>query len=821
MADSETTVTETRDVPGVDDAQSQSDPPPIGTTPSDALVDEMRDHFESARDRLAESGAFLEWIQTTKSRLESELEAQQTATRSAVNAAESAAAEATEARAAQAVAVEALAAAQALTAQELAEKAAPTATAPAAVSSSMLRDAVAQLDGADSQAELLSRLLEQCCRFAGRSALLLGGAGTEADSTAPAQLEVWNASGFVSDGDSGLKGRSLDRPAAWESVLAAKETVLFAGTDAAMFAQALGCELPTSAVAIPFILRDSAYAVLYADNYCATDAADADAADKKAERDAFDIDALQLVSFVAAQSMECLNLRSVRPAATIVAPALVGREGVDVADDSPDAAGTTDTPDEASAETGSEAPGEAPVQEAEARLFANQLSAPVQYQSAATEGEADEATTDTEIDSAKPLDLDYAREAEEPAADTFNAERTAFVDSPPSPAAVPEQPEAKDQPGTEWSLSPELDEPDAGHDAPAPEGPGRNVDVLPPTPVVDAANTQDASAFAAAMNEKEASPPTFVSVVEDAQPVQPPPPPASPFATQVIHTGTPELPPLDLSESAPLHEEEPSVDAPTGRQSFPDVLPPSEPSASSSGAFDLAAPQVEVTPPRPLALDTLESVPAAPAPAPAGSESAGFAATPSPPPLAVSAAPPPSAPEVPTEPQAPIAQAGAMNTQPAGSTVDSVGADQAGAARPGVVAPPASPEVSGSSTAEVAAPQGPSKTVPGSAQVTPPSDLAGPGVAFNRQVPEGEDPRLDEARRLARLLVSELKLYNEDEIARGKRLGNIYQGLREDIDRSRRIYDERVDPQIRQAGDFLHEELVQGLANGDPGLLGM
>lgn len=50
----------------------------------------------------------------------------------------------------------------------------------------------------------------------------------------------------------------------------------------------------------------------------------------------------------------------------------------------------------------------------------------------------------------------------------------------------------------------------------------------------------------------------------------------------------------------------------------------------------------------------------------------------------------------------------------------------------------------------------------------------------------------NEARRLARLLVSEIKLYNEDAIEEGKRDGNIYEHLKEDIDRSRKRYEDRV-----------------------------
>ena len=79
----------------------------------------------------------------------------------------------------------------------------------------------------------------------------------------------------------------------------------------------------------------------------------------------------------------------------------------------------------------------------------------------------------------------------------------------------------------------------------------------------------------------------------------------------------------------------------------------------------------------------------------------------------------------------------------------------------------------------------------------------------------------EEARRLARLLVSEIKLYNEEIIEEGRRAGNIYERLKDDIDRSRQMYEERIDPRLLENdADYFHQELVQRLAGGDARLLG-
>ncbi len=84
-----------------------------------------------------------------------------------------------------------------------------------------------------------------------------------------------------------------------------------------------------------------------------------------------------------------------------------------------------------------------------------------------------------------------------------------------------------------------------------------------------------------------------------------------------------------------------------------------------------------------------------------------------------------------------------------------------------------------------------------------------------------EDKRFhNEARRFARLLVSEIKLYNEQKVRDGRDAGDLYDRLREDIDRSRQMYDKRVRPEVSGRYDYFHHELVNMLAEGDPSKLG-
>ena len=86
---------------------------------------------------------------------------------------------------------------------------------------------------------------------------------------------------------------------------------------------------------------------------------------------------------------------------------------------------------------------------------------------------------------------------------------------------------------------------------------------------------------------------------------------------------------------------------------------------------------------------------------------------------------------------------------------------------------------------------------------------------------DGEEEKAhNDARRFARLLVSEIKLYNEQKVAEGRRGGDLYDRLKEDIDRSRQMYEKRVTPSVAAKFDYFYDELISTLAEGDPSKLG-
>jgi hypothetical protein len=105
---------------------------------------------------------------------------------------------------------------------------------------------------------------------------------------------------------------------------------------------------------------------------------------------------------------------------------------------------------------------------------------------------------------------------------------------------------------------------------------------------------------------------------------------------------------------------------------------------------------------------------------------------------------------------------------------------------------------------------------------TPPvkSRFSDRNVDLPIEVSEDERRLHNDARRFARLLVSEIKLYNEQKVKEGREARDLYERLREAIDRSREMYDKRVQPPVAAKFDYFHYELVSTLAEGEAAKLG-
>jgi hypothetical protein len=98
---------------------------------------------------------------------------------------------------------------------------------------------------------------------------------------------------------------------------------------------------------------------------------------------------------------------------------------------------------------------------------------------------------------------------------------------------------------------------------------------------------------------------------------------------------------------------------------------------------------------------------------------------------------------------------------------------------------------------------------------------AQPGAGAHRSGSLDDEEKLhNDARRFARLLVSEIKLYNEQKVTDGRRNSDLYGRLKDDIERSRQMYEKRVTPVVATKADYFYDELVNTLAEGDVSKLG-
>jgi hypothetical protein len=94
-------------------------------------------------------------------------------------------------------------------------------------------------------------------------------------------------------------------------------------------------------------------------------------------------------------------------------------------------------------------------------------------------------------------------------------------------------------------------------------------------------------------------------------------------------------------------------------------------------------------------------------------------------------------------------------------------------------------------------------------------DAPAPDSAPAGAAPTGDG---DAARRYAKLLISEIRLYHESAVTAGRRERNLLERLGGEIERARGLYNARIPAAAR--ADYFNQELIRTLADGDPSLLG-
>jgi hypothetical protein len=97
---------------------------------------------------------------------------------------------------------------------------------------------------------------------------------------------------------------------------------------------------------------------------------------------------------------------------------------------------------------------------------------------------------------------------------------------------------------------------------------------------------------------------------------------------------------------------------------------------------------------------------------------------------------------------------------------------------------------------------------------------AGPTTDAHAQLPPEEADVHRKAQRFARLLVDEIKLYNQAKVAEGRKHKDLYDRLKEDIEKSRGTYKKRYGNTAAAGTDYFSQELIRSLAEDDSSIMG-
>ena len=101
------------------------------------------------------------------------------------------------------------------------------------------------------------------------------------------------------------------------------------------------------------------------------------------------------------------------------------------------------------------------------------------------------------------------------------------------------------------------------------------------------------------------------------------------------------------------------------------------------------------------------------------------------------------------------------------------------------------------------------------------SAAAKPAAAPAAKPVTGDDEEVHKkARRFAKLLVDEIKLYNQGKVAEGRQHRDLYDRLKEDIEKSRASYEKRYGNTAASDGNYFTQEVIRILAENDASVLG-
>ncbi|HWF03338.1 MAG TPA: hypothetical protein VHA06_06600 [Candidatus Angelobacter sp.] len=110
---------------------------------------------------------------------------------------------------------------------------------------------------------------------------------------------------------------------------------------------------------------------------------------------------------------------------------------------------------------------------------------------------------------------------------------------------------------------------------------------------------------------------------------------------------------------------------------------------------------------------------------------------------------------------------------------------------------------------------------PAASAAAPSASAPAPAAAAASSAPVTEEDELQKkARRFAKLLVEEIKLYNQAKVDQGRQSKDLYDRLKDDIEKSRAMYDKRYAESAVASADYFTQELIRILADNDATLMG-
>ncbi len=97
---------------------------------------------------------------------------------------------------------------------------------------------------------------------------------------------------------------------------------------------------------------------------------------------------------------------------------------------------------------------------------------------------------------------------------------------------------------------------------------------------------------------------------------------------------------------------------------------------------------------------------------------------------------------------------------------------------------------------------------------------AGPPPVDIESLPEDMKALHKKAKRFAKITVQELLMYHKNEVEQGRQNKDLYKRLKDDIDKSKALYDQRYQKIADHHIDYLYDEFVRVLAENDASALG-